>query len=281
MDWFYQLAKDDYWMTFNMLGTKFLKWLDDKFPTIVAAIIIFIISWFLIKLLIKMLSKGLKRSKIDVTLHAFIKSLVKITLIVLLAISIATMLGLPSTSLVTALGAVGLALSLAVKDGLANLAGGLILLASKPFVVGDYIEADGTGGTVAKIDLIHTLLRTVDNKQIFIPNGKMSNAVVVNYSAAPLRRLDLEFSISYSEDFEKAKAIIAKIIEQHPLALKEPEPMVRLYKHNPSALIIVSRVWVDGTKYWDLYFDMMELVKQKLDEAKISIPYNQLDVHIK
>ncbi len=268
-------------MTLNALGTKFTTWLDEKFPSILAAIIIFIVGWFLIKLLIKMLSKGLMRSKIDVTLHAFIKSLVKITLVVLLAVTIAPMLGIPSTSLVTALGAVGLALSLAVKDGLANLAGGLVLLATKPFVVGDYVEADGTGGTVARIDLVHTLLRTVDNKQIFIPNGQMSNAVIVNYSSAPLRRLDLEFSISYSNDFEKAKAVIVGIIERHPLAHNDPAPLVRLLKHTPGSLVIVSRVWVDSTKYWDLYFDMMEQVKQRFDEEGISIPFNQLDVHIK
>ncbi len=274
--------KVDSTMTFEKLWDLFLKWAAAAIPPILTAAVVFLIGWFLIKLVMRMLDKGLKRSKLDVTLHAFVKSLVRISLIVLLGISCATMTGLVDpASVVTALGAVGLALSLAVKDSLTNLAGGLILLAAKPFVVGDYIEADGIGGTVAKIDLVHTMLRTVDNKEIFIPNGQMSNAKVVNYSAEPLRRVDLEFTIDYSDDFEHAKSVIGEVLQQHPLALKDPAPTVRLLRHDASALVIVCRAWVDGAKYWDLYFDLMEQVKTRFDEEGISIPFNQLDVHVK
>lgn len=267
-------------MTFDTIRAALAGWLDGKFSSVLSAIVLFALGWFLIGLLIKGFSKALKKSKIDITLHTFMKSLVRISLIVLLAITIAPMLGIPSTSLVTALGAVGLALSLAVKDGLANLAGGLVLLTTKPFVVGDYIEAEGVGGTVAKIDLVHTMLRTIDNKEIFIPNGQMSNAKVVNYSAEPLRRLDLEFQIGYHDDLDAAKALVAEIVARHPLALKEPAPFLRLSKLGQSAVTLTSRVWVASGDYWELNFDLLEQVKAAFDETGIHIPYNQLDVHV-
>lgn len=256
-------------------------WAKTTMPPIITAAIVFIIGLLLIKLFMKALSGWLSRSKLDVTLHAFTKSLVKISLVVLLAISCLTMTKLVDpASVVTALGAVGLALSLAVKDGLANLAGGLVLLATKPFAVGDFIEVDSMSGTVAKIDLVHTMLRTVDNKQIFIPNGVMSNERVVNYSAAPLRRLDLEFSIGYADDFEHAKTVVSAIVERHPLALGDPAPLVRLLRHDHSALVLVLRVWVESGHYWDLHFDLMEQIKLAFDHEGLHIPFDQIDVHL-
>lgn len=268
-------------MALNQFLDLLWGWAKTTMPPIITAAIVFIIGWLLIKLFMKALSGWLSRSKLDVTLHAFTKSLVKIALIVLLAISCLTMTKLVDpASVVTALGAVGLALSLAVKDGLANLAGGLVLLATKPFAVGDYIEVDGMGGTVAKIDLVHTMLRTVDNKQIFIPNGVMSNERVVNFSAAPLRRLDLEFPIDYADNFEHAKAVISAIVERHPLALHDPAPLVRLLRHDHSALVLVLRVWVESGSYWDLHFDLMEQVKLAFDSEGLHIPFHQIDVHL-
>ena len=259
---------------------KLEQFLLDKGPSLLTALIVLVVGMLLIKLFMHLLTKALGRSKLDVTLHAFIKSLLRITLYVLLFIICAGILGIPSESLITAVGAVGLAVSLAVKDGLTNLAGGVTVLATKPFGVGDYIEGDGVGGTVQRIDLYHTVLSTVDNKSVFIPNGQIINAKITNFSAEPVRRLDMKFNIGYQDSFEEARDLILSIVNAHPLALFEPAPVVRMSAHGASSIELVCKVWVKSEHYWDLLYDLNEQVKAAFDAHSINIPYNQLDVHL-
>ena len=249
--------------------------------SLLKAVVVFAIGWALIKSAISFVQNLLRRSKIDVTLHAFILSIVRISLIVLLALTCLQILGFEITTLLTALGAVGLAISLAVKDSLSNLAGGIQVLLTKPFAVGDYIAADGFDGTVKEIGITHTILTTVDNKRVYLPNGDVAKAKITNFSSEPPRRLDLTFSIGYGDDFKQAEAIIAQQVEKSGLALTDPAPFIRVSKHGENSIDLTCRVWVNSADYWTLHFFLLEEVKLAFDAAGINIPYPRMDVHIK
>lgn len=255
-------------------------WLTSILLTVFNAALVGALGWALIKFLLGAIAKFLKKTKIDPLLHSLILSVAKIGMIVLLAISVLDVLGIPTTSIVTSLGAVGLAISLAVKDSVASLAGGVVILLLKPFTLGDYVEIDSTGGTVREITMFSTVLNTPDNKRISIPNDAVSKARIVNYSAEPDRRLDLVFTIGYNDDYAKAKSLIEKVIRDCPLALQDPEPLVRMSGHGASSIEITTRVWVKNADYFELKFRMYEEVKKAFDQNGISIPYNQLDVHL-
>ncbi len=261
-------------------ATATYTWLSSLLLKAVNAAIVAGLGWLLIRFLLNMLAKFLKRTKIDPILHRVILSISKIGMMVLLAISVVDLLGIPTTSIITSLGAVGLALSLAVKDSISSLAGGVIILLIKPFSLGDYVELDGTGGTVREIGLFNTMLTTTDNKRVYIPNDAVSKAKIVNFSAEENRRLDILFTIGYNDDYFKAKALIEQVIANAPLALKEPQPLVRMSGHGASSIEITCRLWVKNEDYFEMNYYMHEQVKKAFDENGISIPFNQLDVHI-
>ncbi|MDF2567285.1 MAG: Small-conductance mechanosensitive channel, partial [Oscillospiraceae bacterium] len=206
----------------------FLDKIYEAWPKLLLAVILFIIGTLVSKLVIKFIRKSLKRSKIEATYHSFFISLIKIGLNIVVLFIALTTLGVPSASLVTILGAASLAISLAIKDSLANLAGGFLILLSKPFTVGDYIESGGAAGIVKEITVLHTRLNTSDNKVVYIPNGQMAGAKITNYSKEELRKLEIVFSLSCDHDILDTKILLQRIIDQNPLALKEPEPVVRV-----------------------------------------------------
>ena len=255
-------------------------WFSTVALSVLNAAVVGIVGWLLIKFLLGIIAKFLTRTKIDPLLHTVILSIAKIGLLVLLAISVLDLLGIPTTSIITSLGAVGLAISLAVKDSIASLAGGVVILLLKPFGLGDYVEIDGTGGTVREITMFNTVLNTPDNKRISLPNDSVSKAKIINYSAEPNRRLDLVFTIGYNDDYSKAKSLIEGVIRDCPLALQDPAPVVRMSGHGASSVEITTRVWVKNAAYFELQFRMYEEVKKAFDANGISIPYNQLDVHL-
>ena len=192
-----------------------------------------------------------------------------------------SVLKVPISSIITILGAAGLAVSLALQTCLSNLAGGFIILFSKPFVTGDIIEFDGTVGTVRAISILYTKLDTFDGKTAFIPNGKVSDAKLINYTESPLRRIDLTFSISYGEDFKRAQAVICEVINNEPLAQSIPAPIVRMGRHGESTTDIDALVWVKNSDYISARYNLLENVKAAFDENGIEIPFSQLDVHMK
>ena len=252
----------------------------DKGPHLLLAIVILVVGLMLIKWVEKLIKSILLKSRIDPTAHKLIVQIVSISLKVLVLLMTASQLGIDTASLVTLLGAVGLAISLAVKDSLGNLAGGFLVLFSKPFVKGDFIETNSVSGTVHNITLFYTTLKTPDNKKIFIPNGEISAAKIINYSAEETRRLDLIYSIGYNDDILQAKQILREIVEDTPLALKEPAPEFLVAEHGASAINLAVRIWVKTADYWALNFYMNEQVKLAFDKAGITIPYNQLDVTV-
>ena len=247
---------------------------------LLGAIVLVIVGMKGIKWLRKWIRTSEKLNKVDDSLRSFMISFSSVVLYVVLFITVAVILGIPTTSFITMLASCGVAIGLALQGSLSNFAGGIMILIFKPFKVGDYIEAAGESGAVTEISVVYTELLTVDNKKITIPNGTITNSVIENYSAEKIRRVDLEFNTAYDCDIEKVKKIITEVLESHPKALKNPEIFVRLSAHNESALTYTARVWCKTEDYWDVNFDVIESVKKAFDENHIKIPYNQLDVHI-
>ena len=259
---------------------KIWNFIFDNGPRFLGAVIVLIAGLLLCKAAGKLMKKALKKSHIDETAHKLILQIADIMLKVLVLLCAAGTLGINTTSLITLLGAVGLAASLAVKDSLASLAGGFMVLFSKPFSKGDFIETNSVSGTVENITLTYTTLKTPDNKRIYIPNGEISTSKIVNYSAEETRRLDLVYSISYQDDILLAKKILAEIVEKSGLALPDPAPAYLVAEQAASSVNLAVRVWVKTADYWDLNFYMNEQVKLEFDKAGITIPFNQLDVNL-
>jgi len=198
----------------------------------------------------------------------------------LLFISVITMVGIQMTSFIAILGAAGLAFGLALSGTLQNFAGGVMLLILKPFKAGDFIEAQGFTGTVKEIQIFHTILNTIDNKTIIIPNGPLSNGAVTNYSAEPHRRVDWTFGISYSDNIDHAREIVLGLLNADKRILQEPAPFVGLISLGDNSVDLITRAWVETPDYWDVFFAMNERVKKAFDDKSISIPFPQHDVHL-
>lgn len=249
-------------------------------PTILIALLVFIVGFVITRILLRIFTKCMDRSNADGTAASFLRSLLKILLLTINLIITLSVLKIPMTSIIAVLSAAGLAVGLALQNSLSNLAGGFIILFSKPFKAGDYIETNSSSGNVESISILYTKIITVDNKTVYIPNGKVADSLIINYSEQDCRRVDFEFGISYSEDFEKAKEIIFSVADEYELVLNEPETLVRLGKQESSSLQIITNVWTKTENYWTVKYDMMEMVTKAFQEKGISIPYNQLDVHI-
>ncbi|MBQ7605575.1 MAG: mechanosensitive ion channel [Firmicutes bacterium] len=247
---------------------------------IVVALLIIIVGAFIVKAAMKLMTKALEKTKIDPALHTFIKNIAKVALWLLIIVTALGKLGIPTSTFVTVIGACGAAIALALKDSLSNVAGGILILVTKPFGKGDYIEAGGAAGTVDKIDLMTTTIRTIDNKVVRVPNSNMSTSVVTNYSEAKDRRVDNNFGIGYECDIDKAREIILKVPKSNELVFSDPEPVVLVGDHADSAVVLHSRVWCKNADYWTVYFYMQEQVKKAFDEGDINIPYPQVDLHV-
>ena len=247
---------------------------------ILAALIIFIIGKFLINWANKLFATTLQKRKVDASIQSFLKSIVNITLLVMLFLAVIGKLGIELTSFAALLASVGVAVGMALSGNLSNFAGGVIILVFRPYKVGDYIEAStGASGTVTDIQIFHTVLTTPDNKIIFAPNGAMSSAVVTNYSRKETRRLDFTFGVEYGTDFNQAKAIILEIISKDSRILQDPAPFVELGALADSSVNITVRVWVNASDYWAVNFDMNKNVYATFNEKGISFPFPQLTVH--
>ena len=249
-------------------------------PTIILAIVVLIIGSMLCKLSIKLLGRGMERAKADITAAKFVKQCVKIILYILLFIVVLSILGIPTTSVITVIGTAGVAIGLALQDSLSNVAGGFILMLTKPFKIGDYIIVNGVEGTVSQIAILHTRLNSGSNQAIIIPNSQAATATVINNSANATRRVDLAFSISYDDDYDKARQLILDILAENEKVLQEPAPTVRMQEHGASAIVIATRPWCRTEDYWDVYYTTMERVRRAFIENDITIPYDQLDVHM-
>ncbi len=249
-------------------------------PKLIGAILVWFIGLWIIKFLIKGFDKLLNKRKIDASLKPFLHSLISTIFKTLLVISVLGMLGIEMTSFIAILGAAGLAVGMALSGTLQNFAGGVMILIFKPFKVGDYIDAQGYSGTVKEIQIFNTILKTPDNKTIYIPNGGLSTSSLTNYSNEPQRRIDWTFGIGYGDSIDKAKQTLMELINTDERILKTPEPFVAVSELADSSVNFAVRVWVKGEDYWSVFFDMNEKVYNKFNEVGLNIPYPQMDVHI-
>lgn len=247
---------------------------------VLSALVLLAVCLVLVKILLKAVDKLLQRTGIDRSLHSFLKTAIKIVLLFLTVLIVADSLGIPMTSLIAVLSVAGLAVSLAVQNSLSNVAGGIQLLTSKPFTVGDYVEASGIAGTVVEVGLLYTRIHSMDNKLIQVPNSQIAGEKIINYTAEPERRVDLTFTVSYDADVETVKQTILQVAGAHPLTLATPEPFVRVSKYGDSSIEYTMRVWCATGDYWTVYFDMLEQVKAAFDRAGVEMTYPHVNVHM-
>ncbi len=252
----------------------------NNFRTIVLFAVVLVVGLIVMKIAVSIFRKMINRSHLKGTAGNFLISLVKTALVVLYVIILLSMLGVDTTSLVAIFSVLTLAISLAVQGVISNLASGIMLIVTKPFEEGDYVDIGGAAGTVEHIHITCTKIKTGDNKVITIPNSTITASNVTNYSTKPTRRVDLTFSVAYGSDVEAVKQLILGVIAKHEKVLTDPAPMVRLTEHGASSLDFVTRVWVDQADYWAVNFDLKEQVLAAFDANGISVPFPQMDVHV-
>ena len=256
------------------------EWLVSVGPRVLLAIVILLLGLRIIKSIQKVLTCTLDKREFDPTLKPFLTSLTGILLKAMLIISAAGMLGIETTSFIAILGAAGLAIGLALQGTLQNFASGVMLLIFKPFKTGDVIQAAGHMSTVEAIEVFVTKLVTFQNRLVIIPNGELASGSLTNYSAKETARVDFSVGISYDSNIKTAKDVITKIFIEEDRVLKDPAPMVVVGNLGDSSVDLTVRVWVKAADYWGVFFDFNERFKLQLEEAGISIPFPQMDVHL-
>lgn len=261
----------------DALFTKLIGWGEQLFY----AVLVLMVSWFLVGMAMKVLDKALSTLKIDSIVKGYVKVCVKSLMYVLIAIIVLSMIGVPVTSLIAMLSAASVAIALALQGYLSNLAAGIVIIMNKPFVQGDFIENSGLSGKVEEIHLLNTFLVTMDNKKIIIPNSSLTSDTIVNYSTMEERRVDTVVSIDYNDDVELAKQVLRGIAADNELIGNAPAPVVGVSAHNASSIDIDFRVWCKNSDYWTVYYYVREEILYRFREAGLSIPFPQMDVHIK
>jgi len=248
---------------------------------IIAAIVVFILGRWIIKLVKKWMANGVMSRRGDATLHSFLSNLVSVFLYFILIIFIISILGINTSSLVALLASAGLAVGMALSGTLQNFAGGVMIILFRPFKVGDFISAQGFEGKVSEIQIFNTHLLTVDNKEVILPNGSLSTGVMTNFSKQGTRRVDWVFSMAYGDDYDRAKAVLKELCAADPKIKETPEPFVELLKLNDSSVDLTVRAWVDSADYWPVFFAMNERVYKAFAQEGLHIPFPQMDVHLK
>ncbi|WP_231705986.1 mechanosensitive ion channel family protein [Labilibaculum antarcticum] len=249
-------------------------------PKLLLALVTLVIGLWIIKVITKGVRKVMDKRDMDATLKPFFISLLGISLKVMLFITVVGMVGVQMTSFIAILAAAGLAVGMALSGTLQNFAGGIMILIFKPFKVGDVLEAQGFAGVVQEIQLFNTIMLSFDNKTIIIPNGGLSSGSMINYSTQPTRRVDMKFGIGYSDDIDKAKAILNGLLTNHDCVLKDPAHFIAVSELADSSVNFTVRAWVNAADYWTVFFYMQETVKKEFDKNKVGIPFPQTDVHL-
>ena len=269
-----------------LLSTKLDLFLDklldfsvNASKNIFIACLIYSIGCFIIKQINRLVAKILEKRKVEPSVNTFLKSLVKILLNMILAFAVISKLGVETTSFAALMASAGVAIGMALSGNLSNFAGGLIILVFKPFKVGDYIEGPDVNGTVKEIQIFHTILSTLDNRMIYVPNGILNNNAITNYSKQETRRVDWVFGVEYGEEIGKVRAVIQRIIKNDPRILDTPAPLIALSTLNASSVDITVRVWVKASDYWSVLFDINEIVYDTFNKEGINFPFPQLTVH--
>ena len=264
-----------------------VKWLSENQDLIISytmnivfAIATLIIGMMVARFIAGTLHKVLTKRKLDNTIIDFVSHMVRYVIIAFVIIAALGRIGVETTSFVAIIGAAGLAVGLALQGSLSNFASGVLIIALRPFKAGEYIEAAGTAGTVESVQIFSTTLTTPDNKFVVVPNSAILGGNIVNYSRKPTRRIDLIVGVSYNADLAKTKAVLEAVLKANDGILKSPEPLVAVAELADSSVNLVVRPWVNGPDYWRVRFELMEAIKNNLDEAGIEIPFPQMDIHM-
>lgn len=257
-----------------------VSWQALTLSTILRGALTLIIGIIVVKILMKLVDRALNRSKAVVAVRGYIRSTVRVLLWSILAVMVLSALNVPVTSIIAVFSVAGLAVSLALQNTLSNLAGGITLLASKPFTVGDYVEIGSVSGTVSLVGLAYTTLVTVENKEIYIPNSQLSSATIINYTRLGRRRMEITVSASYDAPTEAVKAALSEAVAQFPQILPDPAPEIRLSGYGASGIDYLLRAWTSSGDYWDVYYRLLEAIRPAFARHGVEMPYSQLDVHL-
>ena len=244
------------------------------------ALAIFYVGKFAVKLVVRAIGKVMQKQGVDETLETFICNLVQASLMIVIVIAAIGAIGIQTTSFIAIFGAAGLAIGLALQGSLSNFAAGVLIVLFRPYRVGDFIEAAGIMGSVEQVQILTTILKTGDNKQIIVPNSQIMNSIITNYSANDTRRIDMVVGVSYDDDLDKVRATLAELIADEARILEDPAPLVAVAELADSSVNFFVRPWVKSADYWGVKFDLTEAIKKRFDNDGISFPFPQQDVHL-
>ena len=247
---------------------------------ILLAIVVYIVGRFIIKLINRLMLRTFAQRKVELSVQTFLKSFINILLTIILIVSVISVLGINTTSIAALLASAGVAVGMALSGNLQNLAGGLIVLVFKPYKVGDYIEEQGTQGTVREIQIFHTIVTRPDSTLAYVPNGAMSSGLITNYSRNELRRLDFVVGVDYGVDVSRVEEITRRIVDNNPLVLSDPAPFIAVDALAESSVNVLIRVWSKTTDYWKLYYDLRREIYDTYNREGIDFPFPQQTVHI-
>ncbi|MBR1681961.1 MAG: mechanosensitive ion channel [Bacteroidaceae bacterium] len=259
--------------------SQLITWSLDAGKHILIAVVVYLIGHYLIKFLNYLVARFLERRKIEISVQTFVKSFISILLQVLLIITVVSALGVNTTSFAALLASFGVAIGMALSGNLQNFAGGIVILFLKPYKVGDWVEAQGTAGTVQAIQIFHTILLTADGKLIYVPNGAMSSGTITNYTLTPTRLVEWVIGVEYGQDVERARQTVLDILKADSRVLTDPAPVVWVKELNSSSVDLVVRCWVNNDDYWSVLFQNREKIYSTFNEKGISFPFPQITVH--
>ena len=268
-------------MDWQEFSHTLIGWATTGGVRLAVALLVMLLTFKIIHFIGRQIERSASTRHVDKTVMRTAAYIFRLAAKSVVIISLVGFVGIDTGGLTALIASFGVGIGLAVNGALANLAGGVLIVMTRPFRVDDYIEAQGYAGTVEDIRITYTRLRTPDNKVIFIPNGELSSDTIVNYSMQNKRRIDEMIAISYREDWARVRSVLLDICQSHPLILQDPAPMVRMSEYGDSAVRVLVRVWVETENFWTVRFDLLEVVKARFDREGIEIPYSQMDVHIK
>lgn len=247
---------------------------------LVAALAIFVVGRWVVKLLHSLSIKAMQRGKLDPLLVKFLGNILYALLMVFVVLAAISQVGIQTTSLIAVIGAAGLAVGLALQGSLANFAAGVLVIIFRPYKIGDYVEAGGVAGTIDDVQIFTTELKTADNRKIIVPNGQMMNGAITNYSSHDTRRVDLVVGVGYDDDIDVVRRVLEGVVADDPRVLADPAPNIRMSAMGDSSVSWIVRPWVEAADYWSVYWEMTEEIKRRFDAEGISIPFPQRDVHV-
>ena len=255
-------------------------WFVSYLPNLISALLILVLGWWATKFLCKLLLKAMTKGKADPTVASFLHSVINMALKIVVIICVLSTIGFNVTTIITTVGAAAVTIGLALKDSLANVASGTLIILNKKFKIGDYLETEGLKGVVKKIDMMYTTLCTYDNKEVLIPNSRLTSNNIINYFVQEERRIDLIVPISYTEDIDKAREVIMTLVRHDERVIQEKRNRVAVSTLNESSVDLSVWIWCHAEDYWLVLEDMMEGIKKSFDANGITIPFNQLDIHL-